>query len=318
MAATAPAAFHATRAYYAPSRLRLDYRRFHRLAVTSGDVDPVYPVYRALAGALGLDPAGRAWLVFCHVAYYHAGSALAAFAATRTAPYATLAPLDLPVGTERRAHWTRPRLAAHLAGLQRAALLFGGDLHAWAMDGLPGDPGQAWHHLAGRLAALPGNGRWAAYKTTEMLAEVCGIPAQAPDMGHAHSTGPRRGLVLLHPAAPGPDENSALAVKELDVLSRRLVDELRAAGLPATMATAETTLCDFHALHAGRYYVGHDIDLMQAQVRAVRPPLAPHLMDARAAALPGVYLGELGGWTGPDPRRRRHYRDTGVILERTT
>jgi hypothetical protein len=313
--AAAAQAFHRTPAYTAPTRLRRDYRRFHQLALSTRDVDPVYPVYRALAGQLGLTDAERAWLVFCHVAYYHAGSALAAFAATRTVSEATMAPMDLPVGTERRAHWTRPRLAAHLAGLQRAARPFGGDLHAWAMAAMNPDPCRAWATLTADLMELDGNGRWASFKTAEMLAEVCDVPVEAPDMGHAWSTGPRHGLALLFPGLPAG--NGATTVAELDVISARLVDDLHAAGLEASMATAETTLCDFHALHAGRYYTGHDIDLMQAQVRAVRPGLAGQLWNARAAALPAAYLGELGGWTGPDAHRRRFYRDHGLIVTRS-
>ena len=315
MPAAAAQAFARTPAYTSPPRLRTDYRRFHKLALETRDVDPVYPVYRALADSLGLSPAERAWLVFVHVAYYHAGSALAAFEATRTVREATTAPMDLPVGTERRAHWTRPRLAAHLAALQRAAAPFGrAGLAGWAWHELPADPARAWGHLTADLAALDGNGRWAAFKTAEMLAAISDIPVEAPDMGHAYSSGPRHGLALLYP--PVPAGNGALAIKELDVLSGRLVDKLREAGLPASMATAETTLCDFHALHAGRYYVGHDIDLMQAQVRAVRPGLADKLWNARTTALPAAYLGELGGWTGPDPRRRRFYRDHGRIVTR--
>jgi hypothetical protein len=309
-------AFHRTAAYTDPARLRADYARFHRLALATGDVDPVYPVLAALARRLGLTPAERAWLVFCHVAYYHAGSGLAAFAATRTARDACMAPLNMPVGTERRAHWTRPRLAAHLAGLERAARPHGGDLHAWAAEGLPGDPVKAWPALTARLAALPGNGRWAAYKTAEMLAAVAGLDAEAPDMGHAHSTGPRAGLALLYPAAPAG--HGPRAVAALDALSAQVVAGLLADGAAASMATAETTLCDFHALHAGRYYTGHDIDLMLAQLRAVRPAggFYEAAVAARAATLPAPYLGELGGWAGPDRDRRRWYRETGHVYAR--
>ena len=305
--------FHTSPGYQDPARLRTDYGAFHALELANGDVDPVYPVWRALAGGLGLTPAERAWLVFCHAAYYHAGSGLAAFTVTRTAAEATAAPLSLPVGTERRAHWTRPRLAAHLAGLERTARPYNHDLHAWAMDGLPADPGKAWEHLAGRLAALPGNGRWASFKTAEMLGEICGVPVEAPDMGHAHSSGPRGGLALLYPDAP--EGHTPRAVAELDRLSAALVTELARAG-PATMATAETTLCDFHALHAGRYYPGHDIDQMLAQARTVRPPLLGALLAARWQTLPAAYLGELNGWDGPDRARRRIYRDTGIIPAR--
>lgn len=307
--------FRDTRAYRDPDRLRRDHRRFHELAVASGDVDPVYPVYRDLAHRLALTRAERAWLIFCHVAYYHMGSALAAFAATRrNALEAGLAPLNLPVATERRAHWSRGRLARHLTGLARAAQPYGGDLASWATDDLPDDPHAAWSVLTERLATLDGNGRWAAFKTAEMLAAIAGVPVRAPDMGHASSSGPRHGLKLLHPDAP--DGNAPPDIAQLDHLSERLVAELRGRGLAATLETVETTLCDFHALHDGGYYVGHDIDLMQDQINQVPGPLTTEIFAARVAALPAEYLGEQSGWSGVDRARKRHYRRTGQVLAR--
>ncbi|MEW9530679.1 hypothetical protein [Microbispora sp. NPDC049125] len=306
--------FDATPYYRDPARLRADYREFHAAALASRDVDPTYPVYVALADALGLDRPGRAWLVLVHVAYYHMGSALAAFAGARTADDACLAPLDLPVATERRAHWTRPRLAKHLASVARAARPFGGDLAEWATCDLPDDPHKAWSVLNARLMTIDGNGRWAAFKTAEMLQQIVGVPVAAPDMGHAHSSGPRHGLALLFPGAP--TGHSAADVATLDRLSNGLVADLRHRGIDADIERTETTLCDFHALHDGRYYIGHDIDQMQSQLHAIQSPLTGHAVEARAAALPHAYLGEKNGWLGVNKARRGHYRRTGEVITR--
>jgi hypothetical protein len=306
--------FHATPAYRDQRRLHADYRAFHQLALETCDVDPVYPVYRRLASDLGLSASGRAWLVFVHVAYYHIGSALKAFDVARRSSDAMLAPLDVPVGTERRAHWSRPKLAQHLAAVDNAARPFGGDLDAWAREGLPEDPREAWRALADRLQRLTGNGRWAAFKTAEMLQQICDVPVAAPDMDHANSSGPRQGLSLLYKGLP--TGNTPRAVATLDKHSEALMEALRKAGLEAEQETTETTLCDFHALHGGRYYVGHDIDQMLHQLNQVPSDLTEAALDARADTLPAAYRGEINGWHGIDKNRRGHYRRTGEVISR--
>src|SRR5699024_10612347 len=91
-------------------KLREDYPRWHAAEVASCEIDPVYPVLRNLADAWGLDFEQRAWLVFCHVIWYHPGSTLAGF---QIAPTPAALPdtedglwasglLTLPCGTERR------------------------------------------------------------------------------------------------------------------------------------------------------------------------------------------------------------------------
>jgi Alpha-glutamyl/putrescinyl thymine pyrophosphorylase clade 2 len=278
-----------------PRDLHADYARFHRVQIGNRDVDPVYPVYRHLAEAAGWTPADRVRMVFLHVAYYNTGSALAAFDGA--------AGWRLPCGTERRGHRDGRQLTRHLDGLAAVESAPGG------YTGWLAPAASSWAALTGRLQELPGNGRWAAYKTAEMLQKICGYPVRAPDMGHAHSSGPRHGLALLYPGIP--DGNTAADVAELDAVSARL-----AAGLGAEIEEAETTLCDFHAMHSGRYYPGHDIDVMLAQVLAVQSPLTAAALAARREALPSAYLGEIHGWSAVDRDRCRAYRATGQILER--
>lgn len=282
-----------------------DYARFHHLALATRDVDPVYPVLARLAAGLGLTPGDRVRLVIRHVAYYHLGSALAAFAGEARV---------LPCGTERRAHRDPRQLHRHLTAVEAIEAAPGG-WETWLAPAIrPGDPAGTWHALTARLTGVTGNGRWAAYKTAEMLWKVCGFPAAAPDMGHAHSTGPRHGLALLYDGCPAG--NTPADVAHLDRLSAGLCHELTARGLPAPVEEAETTLCDFHALTRGRYYVGHDTDLMLRQVLDVQSTLTPAVLTARAETLPAAYLGERNGWAGPDPARKRAYAATGKILER--
>jgi hypothetical protein len=290
-----------------------DYTQFHGLMVESQDLDPVYPVYKRLAEGLNLSRADRVWLVLAHVAYYHAGSALVAFSGANGLRDAGTSRLDLPCSTERRGHRSPAALSAHLNDLSRRA----DEIFAWCVETSYMEPETGWNYLTDRLETIHGNGRWAAYKTAEMLQHVYPLGIEAPDMGHAFSSGPRKGLALLY-EDDLPTGNDALSVKHLDSLSREVVSHLnyRVGVRMATMATAETSLCDFHSLVEGRYYVGRDIDQMQAQLTAVPSGLTRQVWKARRQTLPNQYLGELYGWKGVDTARSRMYRDTGKIVER--
>jgi hypothetical protein len=281
----------------------VDYARWHHLQVTTRDIDPAYPVLRHLANQLGLDRDGAAWLVILHVAYYHLGSALAAFAHTPKPAPPTRALLRLPAGTERRAHRDPRQLERHWLALLEVFDHHGGPA-AWIDAGTTD-----WRHLNTHLAAVHGNGRWAAYKLAELAQKVLGVPTVVADAGHAHSTGPRHGLALLRPIPPG---NTPAVITHLD----RITTELAADLGETDLGQVETSLCDFHALAAGRYYLGHDIDAMAAQLEQVPSELTVPVYAARAATLPHRYLGELGGWPGVDPARKTVYARTGRIVER--
>lgn len=293
----------------AESPLWADYARFHRLAVTTEDVDPVYPVLRELTAQLS--PADRVDAVVIYVAYYDLGSALTAFRERQAGTVLADLPLTLPCATERRAHRDRRQLARHINHAHDVAARHG-SLHAFLSEPLePADPRGSWTRLRQQVEMIHGNGRWASYKTAELLQKVAGWPVEAPDMGMAGASGPAAGLRMLGVAS----EDNPAALEEAGAA---VTAALSAAGLPgAELATAETTLCDFHALDAGRYYVGHDIDAMQQALNRTPSELTGAAFAARSASLPVAYLGELGGWSGPDKERARIYRDRGEIVERT-
>lgn len=283
-----------------------DYARFHELALTSQDVDPVYPVLSHIGSALNLDRDARLWLTLLHVAYYHLGSALEVFAARPTPGLPPVALLKAPTGTERRAHRTPAKLAAHLAALADAAES-AGSLGLWLDGGLAGETSRRarWNIITGRVMRIYGNGRWAAFKSAEMLWKVNGLDLAAPDMGHAHSTGPRHGLGLLFDGLP--TGSGAADVARLDQVSDDLCGWLAERGLHAPVEEVETTLCDFHSLARGNYYVGHDIDQMQAQLRRRPSELTTTAMQARSAVFAARYLGEVNGWAGVRKPLRRAY-----------
>jgi hypothetical protein len=288
-----------------------DFVVFADAQLSTTDVDPTYPVLRDIA--LDYEPEHRLWLTFLHVAFYHIGSALKAFDA-----YARGDPLDdtllrLPCGTERRAHRAPRKLQLHLQSLAAIADRHG-SLDAWLRRAVVDDPRRSWRRIQDLLRQPYGNGRWAAYKTGEMLAKVNDLPLAPTDMGHQNGSGSRHGLALLYPDAPAGNRDRDIAY--LDRLSDRVVDQLRKAGVAATIETTETSLCDFHSLVCGRYYVGYDIDAMLQQLDAVPSALTQRALAARVKHIPVAYLGEYGGWRTVDKLRARAYRDHNRLLLR--
>jgi hypothetical protein len=81
------------------------------------------------------------------------------------------------------------------------------------------------------------------------------------------------------------------------------------------VAQVETSLCDFHSLVQGGYYLGHDIDQMQAQLLDRRVPdrTPQEVWTARAELFTSDLLGEHHGRWGVRPPLKKAYRDHGII-----
>lgn len=287
-----------------PTRRLGDYTRWHRLQVATGDIDPVYPVLRELVRAVGLERDGAAWLVLLHVTYYHLGSALAAFAARPTPGPPARRLLRLPTGVERRGHRDQRQMERHWHGLLELFAIHGGP-YGWLTAA-----GNDWNQLNAHIARAVGNGRWAAYKTAELAQKVLGVSTVVADAGHRNSSGPRHGLDLLYPGLPRGNAQADIAV--LDGVTSELAGRLG----EVDIGQVETSLCDFASLVKGGYYLGHDIDAMQAQLMAVPSALTGEAFTARARTLPGAYLGEHRGREGVDRARKRIYLERGVIAVR--
>lgn len=283
-----------------------DYRRWHWLQRETSDIDPVYPVYQWLIPAAGFTPEQAAWLVLLHVNYYHMGSALTAFEQRPEPGPPTPELLRLPTGTERRGHRDWRQMEKHWLALLGKVEQHG-SARNWIRRG-----GTEWRELNEHLANVTGNGRWAAYKLAEMSQKILGVATEVADAGHAYSTGPRKGLADLFPGIP--TDNSPSTIRSLEAQTSSLAGQLG----EHDIGYVETSLCDFHSLLKGGYYLGHDIDAMQEQLLhpKAQNDMTKAAFIARAQALPNQYLGELNGWTGVDRERKAAYRDRGEILER--
>jgi hypothetical protein len=284
-----------------------DYVSFHTEQIKSWDIDPVYPVLKYINK--DVDAESAIWLTFLHVAYYHIGSALAVW---HEYPYPAIPSddmLKLPCGTERRAHRDPAKLKKHLTDLITRE-----PLSEFVNRAITNDPRRSWARMELMLQTIWGNGRWATFKTSEMLMKVNDLALEATDMGHKNGSGSKHGLKLLFPNAPMGNSKRDIAI--LDKISEELVERLREVGAPATLETAETSLCDFHSMLEGRYYVGYDIDAMMKQLRDVPSPLTEKAFEARRATIPMNYLGEINGWETTDDERKRAYKQQRAVLFR--
>jgi len=286
-----------------------DYAQFHEAQTQSRDMDPAYPVLKWFADQFDRDRG--LWLTFLFVGYYHIGSALAAFSLHPEPTVPSQDTLKLPIAQPRRSHRATIRFAQHLDSLCAKAHEHGG-LGAW-LDSVTTspDPIANWRTLNNELTTVHGNGRWAAYKTAEILMKSHGFNLAVPDMGNANSSGPRKGLGLFYPGLPMG--NSPADVARLDELSAQVVEYLQGKTTDASIETAETSLCDFYAMTRGRYYVGIDIDEMQEQLLRIPSDLTHLAFKARYETLPHKYLGELNGWVGIDKKRKTIYCQTRQI-----
>lgn len=287
-----------------------DLAQFARLQVESRDMDPLYPVLRELQR--GLDPKQAIWHSLLYVAYYNVASSTLAF---REHPRLDVVqgPLAmLPTGVERR-NLRGGRITPHTAALRECAHACG-TIYRFVTEGLGPDKRENWRWIQYQLRRAWGNGRWAAYKTGEVLMKVNGLPLQPTDMGNDFSSGPRWGLSLFYKPVEGDGRS---AVRELDRQALDLQLRLREEhGVALPIEELETALCDFHSMVEGRYYPGHDIDQLQEQLLEAEERHNQALTEvwrARRQALPNWTLGELNGWSGVRRELRKHYARTGLV-----
>lgn len=286
---------------------------FHQEMVDTNEMDPVYPVLKEMGRLLDLDKEDLTWLVHVYVAYYDMGSALNCFEENPQPRIPSNPTLNRFCATERRGHRDPYRFKPHFQSLVSIAESNGG-LYSWITKYLTNDPKQSWRAIQAPLEIIYGNGRWASYKISEMLQKVIDLPIEAPDMGHANSTGPRDGLAYLYNNLPTGNKTKDIAT--LDSISNDLVSKLTTHGVSAKIEEVETSLCGVKSLINGHYYIGADIDKMQESLDKQPCSLTPIAYEARKNVFPHRYLGELNGWNGIDKDRLKAYKETGVILTR--
>ncbi len=280
-----------------------EYLEFHQVQQYSTDMDPIYPVLKYIIDKTRIHREESIWLTFLYVAYYNIGSALLAFEKYPT-PELPSDLLKLPCATERRNHRTPENLKKHLTNYVDIYWWYDG-FENWLLNDFCEHPKMNWEITQEKLQQVWGNGRWACYKTAEVLWKVNGLNLEATDMGHAHSSGSRKGLELLYNNLPkGNTENE---IKLLDTISDDLVLYMKRCGLEVSIETAETSLCDFNSLRKGKYYSGIDIDHMQEDLIKTPSVYTDLAFEGRRKLIPNEYLGELNGWDGVRKEKKKEY-----------
>lgn len=296
---------------------------FAREHIASGDIDPVYPVLKHL---IRNDPPEAAHgRVFAYLSYYSLASSESALAAGLHDWWKFSEGREVarsyhryPTGVERRALRGGYNMARHLESLADTVELYGCSWRRWLRRGvIENQPLLSWERMRVVATEPWGNGRWASYKTCEVLWKVLDYPLQATDMGNEFSSGPREGLAMVLGSAP--QGNTRDAVRKVDHVAEhlraRLEEEL---GHALGIEELETILCDWKSVRKGKYYVGHDIDMMLEGLSAEFVPeqVRASVLEARAATLPHAYLGELNGWEGVAKERNTYFRRTGKVATR--
>ena len=290
-----------------------DYAKLHQAMVDANELDPIYPLLKEIARLLNLNKDEAAWLCNVYVAYYDFGSGLTCYDQVRQPAVPSEDLLRLPCDTERRNHRTPSKLKQHFESVVSIAENNGG-LHTWLSRYIRDTPQQSWTAMLDPLETIYGNGRWASYKLVEMIGFVCDLPVEAPDMGHANSTGPRAGLNYLYSGLPSGNKPSEIAY--LDKVSLNLIDKLAEHGVQTRLQEAETSLCALKSLIKGNYYIGEDLDAMLEEIKRQPNGLTELALEARSNVFPHRYLGEKMGWEGVDKARLKAYKETGQILTR--
>ncbi len=279
------------------------YLDFHKVQEYSTDMDPIYPVLKYIIEKTNTELEESLWLTFLYVAYYNIGSALLAFEKYPT-PEVPMDLLDLPCATERRNHRIKGNLTKHFKNLVDIYWWYDG-FDRWLTYDLQLDGKFNWLLTQAKLNKVWGNGRWASYKTGEVLWKVNGLNLEATDMGHANSSGSRKGLERLFKNLPKGNTHKDIFV--LDRISNDLVVYMQNQGLKVSIETAETSLCDFNSMLKGKYYTGIDIDHMQEDLLKVPSIYTDLAFEAREKLIPNEYLGELNGWVGVRKEKKKEY-----------
>jgi hypothetical protein len=288
-------------------KLFTDFVTFGREQIACDDLDPAYPVLRALLA--GLEPEQKLWFLTLYLGYYNLPSALSAFRALPLPKSLWNKPdvLRLACATERRGlrgGKVRDNIESYLCLAK-----FGQE--KFLQSGWGDSPEENYLRFWETIQKVWGNGRWAAFKMAELLKDVLGWNLAAPDLRLKHCSGPRAGLEMLTELQSAP-------VAQLEKASVALKLQAAIAGLEADWEGIETVLCDFHSLAMGTYYLGHDIDGQWEQV--MKAPLAvedrDRLLEIRSQVFRAEYLCERGDWEGIETARKSVYRKRQEILIR--
>lgn len=264
---------------------------FCEMQLLTNDYDAHLPFLEHLARDLPLEEA--LWMGLLYMAFYTEGSMWVAFQDPEVRVRKKMPPLDLPITVQRR-NLYGGKIRKHLDGLMAVP-----SLTEWV------GAAEDWGQLLAVVGSVWGNGRWASYTTSELLAFMAKLPIEPSTFEILGSSGPRQGL-------------RALGLDESEYGAKMALGWLEDSGVRVgKMSVLESLLCDWAGMCKGTFYAGRNIDRQQGRILDVERRLGRRLgvlWEARRAVYPKWSLGELGGWEGIDRQRLRAYRERRVLL----
>src|SRR5260221_1228294 len=224
-----------------------DFVEYSTVQMRNNDLDPEYLVLGHFTQGASLENA--VWATILHVSYCHIISLLLALQR-----FPEPAPLDdwalkLPIFVDRR-NLRGGKLGQHINHWLEVKHAYGG-LVPYLTDQFGDSPTDNWLSLRQKLLAIWGNGRWAGYKTAEILWRIHGFAVYPTDMDNSNSSGPRKGLAFFYGPVAG---NTPAVIAHLDAQAEDLLARLQAEGIDIEIDELETMLCEFHSMPEGRYY----------------------------------------------------------------
>lgn len=264
---------------------------FCKMQLVTEDYDAHLPFLRHMARDLTLEES--LWLGILYMAYYSEASAWVAFSDPEVRARQKPPPLDLPITVQRR-NLYGGKIAKHFADLMAIP-----SLTEWVGSA------NNWSELLEVVNTIWGNGRWACYTSSELLAFMAHLPIEPDTFEILGSSGPRQGLEAL--GLPATEAGAARALGWLEDSGVEI----------GKMSVLESLLCDWAGMMKGTFYSGRNIDRQQGRlldVEKLKGADLTVLWEARKAVFPAWSLGEIGGWTGIDRERLRFYRDKRLLL----
>ena len=282
----------------ADKRLWKSFLRFSRYHLKSRDVDPVYPVLRAYYHMKKMTEEERLWFTYIFCVYYDLGSAEKFFIERPKPKHIGKRLAALPTGVERRG--MRGANGGKLVKRHLNAVVLQGALCPLA--DFP-SPKKGWTIIRKWYeTSFPFTGPWSSYKFADLIRNVHGAEITAPDFG-VGGGGKIAGPVACLVSLTGKDWKECATNLNLhnDLYAKAKDEGVDYDG----MEEMETCLCDFNSATHGRYYIGHDIDQMQAQL--IGADASKTMYKARGLVLNDRYLGEKNDWEGVRKHLKKLY-----------
>lgn len=276
-----------------------DFIEFSKRHKSSGDIDPVYLVFREVNRIEGLTIEQIVWRTLLYVAWYRIGSSEIVF---KDYPEPSIIEREyrLPTGIERRGFRGNNKAVEMINDFMRVNNGVEGYLHKVISH--EGEEG--WMFIRDDFEKIKNNGGWASYKWADLMKNVVGLNITANSIGgekvKKHS--PVQGLQYIL-------ECDYEMCKSHEV-QRDFYNICKTFHDFNGLEEFETSLCDFKSLVNGNYYVGRDIDEMLDWL----PELGEVWIQARKNVLDDKYLGEVNGWDSVNREKLKVYKLTGKIV----